>query len=91
MSVTYMTIAWAILAMFSILGFYFFNKGRSLFAFITSRKYLILFLLASVLGMRQVYIPAFLLFLAALFWMYMNYAPYIEKCRRLNNMREFKQ
>ena len=86
MPVTYFTIVWALLALFSLTGLYFFNRGRNIFVFITSQKYLILFLIASGLGMRQIHIPALLIMGGALFWMYKDYFPYLKKCQRMKNL-----
>ena len=48
MPVTYFTIAWATLAVISVIGLYFFNQGRNVFTFLTSRRFLTFFIVASI-------------------------------------------
>ena len=90
MVVTLYTVLWALLALASFGGLYLFNKRRGFLAFITDRKYLILFLVASLIGMRQFHLVALLLFGLTLFFMWRDYFPYIEKCRRLKAMQDAK-
>lgn len=90
MAVTIYTVLWAILAIASIFGLFFFNKGRSLFVFLTDQKYLVFLLIASLIGMRQFHLIALLLVAITLFLMWRGYTPYLEKCRRLKSMQEVK-
>ena len=90
MAVTFYTVLWALLALASFGGLYLFNECRGFLAFITDRKYLILFLVASLIGMRQFHLVALLLFGLTLFFMWWDYFPYIEKCRRLKSMQDAK-
>lgn len=90
MSITLYTVLWAILALSSIVGLFAFNQGRGFFVFITGQKYLFFFLVASLLGMREVHIPAVVVLGLTIFLMFWEYFPYVETCRRLKNMREVK-
>lgn len=90
MQITFYTILWALLALCSVTGIYFFNKKRTFMTFLTSRKYLLLFIVASLFGMRQSYWVAFIFMGIALFLMCLDYKPYIETCRRLKKFQENK-
>lgn len=90
MAVTFYTVLWAILALASFGGLYFFNKRRGLLSFITDRKYLFLFLVASLIGMRQYHLVALLILGLTIFFMWRDYFPYVEKCRRLKAMQDAK-
>lgn len=90
MQITFYTVLWALLALCSIVGIYFFNKKTSFMTFITSRKYLLLFIISSLFGMRQSYWVAFAFLGVALFLILLDYKPYIETCRRLKNFQEHK-
>lgn len=90
MAVTLYTVLWAFLAIVSICSLYFFNKRRGFLAFVTDRKYLLFFLVASAIGMRQFHFVALLLVALTLYLMWRDYFPYIEKCRRLKAMQEAK-
>lgn len=90
MAVTFYTLLWAVLALASFAGLYLFNKRRGLLAFLTDRKYLIFFLIASLIGMRQYHLVALALLAISLFLMWRDYYPYVEKCRRLKAMQEAK-
>lgn len=85
MPITIFTALWALVALFSLFGLYFFNKGKNIFSFITNRKYLILLLIASLLGMRQVHLLGLFLMLGTIFWMKLDYTPYLEKLRHISN------
>ena len=88
MQINLYTILWAILALVSIFGTYYFNKGRSFLTFITAKKYLLILLLASLFGMRQQYETALILLALAVFLMYRDYKPYVETCRRLKRAQD---
>lgn len=90
MQITFLTVFWSITAILSILGLYWFNNKRNVLNFVTSRKYLVLFILASLFGMRQNNWVAFLLSGVALYLMSVDYKPYIEMCKRLKRMQEHK-
>ena len=90
MQVNIFTLFWLAIGSLSILGLYFFNQGRSLLVFITARKYLLLFLVAALFGMRQKYEIAFLVAGISLFLMWLDYKPYLQTCRRLKNLQEQK-
>ena len=90
MQITFLTVFWSILAILSIIGLYWFNNKRNVLSFITSRKYLALFILASLFGMRQSNWVAFILAGLALYLMSVDYKPYIEMCKRLKRMQEYK-
>ena len=85
MPVTLFTIAWAILAVISMFSLYFFNRGRNLFTFITSRRFLIFFIIASIFGMRQKHEIAIAILLLTFIWMMYQYIPFMEKCKRLKH------
>ena len=91
MQITFLTVFWSIVAILSIIGLYWFNTKRGVLNFVTSRKYLALFILAAMFGMRQNNWVAFLLSGGALFLMSINYKPYIEMCRQIKRMQEHKQ
>ena len=90
MQITFLTVFWSIMAVLSIIGLYWFNNKRNVLNFVTSRKYLVLFILASLFGMRQNNWVAFLLSGVALYLMSVDYKPYIEMCKRLKRMQEHK-
>ena len=90
MQITFLTVFWSIMAILSIIGLYWFNNKRNVLNFVTSRKYLVLFILASLFGMRQNNWVAFLLSGLALYLMSVDYKPYIEMCKRLKRMQEHK-
>lgn len=90
MPITVATFLWAMFGLTSLAGLYFFNSGRGLFSFITSRKFLFIFLVAAIFGMRQMNWEALIILAIALFIMYKDYKPYIEKCRRLKAMKDIK-
>ena len=90
MQITFLTVFWSIIAILSIIGLYWFNNKRNVLNFVTSRKYLVLFILASLFGMRQNNWVAFLLSGLALYLMSVDYKPYIEMCKRLKRMQEHK-
>ena len=90
MQITFLTVFWSIMAILSIIGLYWFNNKRNVLNFVTSRKYLVLFILASLFGMRQNNWVAFLLSGLALYFMSVDYKPYIEMCKRLKRMQEHK-
>ena len=85
MPVTLFTIAWAILAVISMFSLYFFNHGRNLFTFITSRRFLILFIIASILGMRQQHGFALIIICIAFIWITLEYIPFMKKHKRLKH------
>lgn len=85
MPVTLFTIAWAILAVVSVIGLYFFNQGRNVFTFLTSRRFLIFFIVASIFGMRQKHEIAIAILLLTFIWMMYQYVPFMEKCKRLKH------
>lgn len=85
MQINYFTLFWLGVALISMFGLYFFNSGRSFLTFVTAKKYLLLFLVAALLGMRQKYEGALLLSGIALFVMWLDYKPYVEMCQRLKN------
>lgn len=85
MPITFFTSLWAVLALFSLIGLYFFNKGKHIFVFITSQKYLIVLLVASLLGMRQNHLLASILLFGGVFWMIVDYEPYLEKLRHIRD------
>ena len=78
MQITWITILWSILALISVLGLYLFNHGRSTLAFITSKKYLLLLIVASLFGMREQLGIATSLVFIAMFLMCLDYKPYIK-------------
>ena len=90
MQITFLTVFWSIMAILSIIGLYWFNNKRNVLNFVTSRKYLVLFILASLFGMRQNNWAAFLLSGLALYLMSVDYKPHIEMCKRLKRMQEHK-
>ena len=90
MQITFLTVFWSIMAILSIIGLYWFNNKRNVLNFVTSRKYLVLFILASLFGMRQNNWAAFLLSGVVLYLMSVDYKPYIEMCKRLKRMQEHK-
>lgn len=90
MPITIYTIAWALLGLFSLGGLYVFNRGRGIFVFLTSQKFLVLFLIAAVLGMRQMHWEALVVLAIAFIFIYKDYFPYVEKCRRLKSMQDKK-
>lgn len=90
MQITFLTVFWSTMAILSIIGLYWFNNKRNVLNFVTSRKYLVLFILASLFGMRQNNWVAFLLSGLALYLMSVDYKPYIEMCKRLKRMQEHK-
>lgn len=55
MVITLYTVIWAVIALLSALGLYFFNTKPSIMAFITKQEYLVIFLIASIFGMRESY------------------------------------
>ena len=83
MPVTYLTIAWAILAVISVIGLYFFNQGKNIITFLTSRRFLISFIVASILGMRQNHEIAITILLLTIIWMLYQYTLIVEKHKRL--------
>lgn len=83
MPVTYLTIAWATLAVISVIGLYFFNKGRNIITFLTSRRFLISFIVASIFGMRQNHEIAVAILLLTFIWMLYQYTLIMEKHKRL--------
>lgn len=85
MPITFFTTLWAILAIVSLIGLYSFNKGKNIFVFITSQKYLIVLLLASLVGMRQNHLLALALLMGGVLWMTLDYAPYLEKLRHIRD------
>ena len=85
MPVTYFTIAWAILAVISVIGLYFFNQGRNVFTFLTSRHFLIFFIVASIFGMRQQHEIALIIICVNFIWMTLEYIPFMEKQKRLKH------
>lgn len=85
MPVTLFTIAWAILAVISMFSLYFFNHGRNLFTFITSRRFLIFFILASIFGMRQQHEIALIIVCVTFIWMTLEYISFMEKYKRLKH------
>lgn len=90
MAVTLYTVLWSILAIASICSLYFFNKRRGFLAFVTDRKYLFFFLVASAIGMRQHHFLGLLLVVLTFYLMRRDYYPYIKKCRRLKALQEMK-
>ena len=90
MQITFATMLWVILAMFSIVGLYYFNKGVGIFNFITERKFLILFIFASLGGMRGEHSISLILVGLCIFWMLREYPPYLERCRRLKHTHQPK-
>lgn len=86
MQITIMTIFWSIFAVTGVLGLYFFNKGLNLLTFITSRKYLLLIIIASLFGMREQYWVATLLVSVAISLMLLDYKPYMQKCRAMKDL-----
>ena len=90
MQINYFTLFWCGIALLSISGLYMFNHGRSLLTFVTAKKYLLLFLVAALFGMRQKYEIAFLVAGISLFLMWLDYKPYLRTCRRLKNLQEQK-
>lgn len=80
MAITVFTLIWAAIALLSLIGLYFFNKKPSLMAFITKREYLLAFLVSSILGMREVYPVACIIFAATLLLMFKQYPSYVKNC-----------
>ena len=85
MPITFFTTLWAILAIVSLIGLYSFNKGKNIFVFITSRRYLIVLLLASLIGMRQNHILASVLLVGGVLWMTLDYDFYLEKLKHIRD------
>ena len=85
MPITFFTALWAALALLSLIGLYSFNKGKNIFVFITSRKYLIVLLVASLIGMRQNHILASVLLAGAVLWMALDYDFYFEKLKHIGD------
>ena len=85
MPITFFTTLWAILAIVSLIGLYSFNKGKNIFVFITSRRYLIVLLLASLIGMRQNHILASVLLVGGVLWMALDYDFYLEKLKHIRD------
>lgn len=90
MKITFLTVFWSIMAILSIVGIYWFNNKRTILSFITSRKYLMLFIVASLFGMRQNNWMALILLGVAFYLMSVDYKPYIETCKRLKRIQEQK-
>lgn len=85
MAITVFTLIWAAIALLSLIGLYFFNKKPSLMAFITKREYLLAFLLSSLLGMREIYPFACLIFATTLVFMFKQYPAYVKNCMLFKN------
>lgn len=85
MQITIASMLWTVLALFSVVGLYYFNKGVGIFNFITERKFLVLFIFASLLGMRNEHLFGCILLALTLFWMLREYPPYLDRCRRLKH------
>ena len=85
MQITFASMLWMALALLSVFGLYHFNKGVGIFNFITERKFLILFISAGLLGMRNEHLFASVLVGLILFWMLREYPPYLERCRNLKH------
>lgn len=76
MPITVFTIVWAVLGLLSLIALYFFNSKPSIMAFITKREYLIFFLISALLGMREVYPAACIVFSFTLVVMVFQYPLY---------------
>ena len=85
MPITFFTTLWATLALISLIGLYSFNKGKNIFVFITSQKYLIILLIASLIGMRQNHILASVLLVGGVLWMALDYDFYLEKLKHIRD------
>lgn len=85
MPITFFTALWAALALLSLIGLYSFNKGKNIFVFITSQRYLIVLLVASLIGMRQNHILASVLLVGGVLWMALDYDFYLEKLKHIRD------
>lgn len=85
MAITVFTLIWAAIAILSLIGLYIFNTKPSLMAYITKREYLLAFLLSSLLGMREIYPFACLIFAATLVFMFKQYPAYVKNCMLFKN------
>lgn len=90
MQITLMTIMWSVFALVSVLSLYFFNRGLGLINFVTSRKYLLLTIIASLFGMREVYWVASILLAVTCLLMYLDYQPYVEKCKAVETLKNMQ-
>lgn len=79
MLINFYTFMWAVLAVFSIMGLYLFNQQQNIISFLTDRKYLFFFLVASLIGMRQFHMVALSLIIFNILLMHRDYSPYLEQ------------
>ena len=90
MQITLASILWSILAIFSLIGLYYFNRRMGIFNFITERKFLVLLIIASLLGMRSFNLLGSLIVGITVMWMLVDYKPYVDKCKRLKQFQQPK-
>lgn len=83
MQITFLTLLWSLIGLLSIIGLFSFNSDEGFFNFITSRKYLLLIIVAALFGMREHnWLGLFLLGLT-LSIMYLDYKLNIEDLKHL--------
>ena len=80
MPTTIASITWALIGLVSLLGLYLFNTKQNLMAFITKREYLVVFLIASLMGMRELNGLACVLCVTTMFFMVTQYPNYLKRC-----------
>lgn len=80
MPITVYTMVWGMIGLLSLICLFIFNSKPSIMAFVTKREYLLLFLFASLLGMRQVYPLACIVFALTTIFMVSQYPLYAQFC-----------
>lgn len=86
MPITVATILWALFGVLSVSGLFFFNKGLTIWSFITDRTHLVLFIIASLFGMRENYSWAFIFLAIAFLVMWYSYSSF--KCQYICKYKE---
>lgn len=80
MPITVYTAIWGLIGLISLICLFLFNSKPSIMAFVTKREYLLMFMLASLLGMRQIYPYACVLFAVTTIIMFNKYPIYARFC-----------
>lgn len=88
MPITVYTTLWGLIGLASLVCLFLFNSKPSIMAFVTKREYLLFFMLASLLGMRQIYPFACIIFALTTLFMLSQYPLYAQFCYRNKNQNK---
>lgn len=86
MPITVFTFVWAAIGLLSLIGLFCFNTKKNFFSFATRKEYLLPILIASLLGMREIYPFACILFAGTLIVMLVSYSKITHR-----QSREYKK